>query len=483
MEARKLELESLEDRLAFMSFDAKARGVLRDVKPVVEASLETALDRFYQAVRQNPELRDFFKDDAHMDQAKDLQMTHWQSILDAQFDDSYHQKVRTVGLTHARIGLKPKWYMGAYALVIEEVVKTIVRSQGSGVSFLRGGASSAETVEKVVAVVKAALLDIELSVSVYFEDLEERWLARQESLDFSLDQLAIALEKLADGDLDIQVNAEDFAGKERLASAMNLAVSNLREIISETRTSADSIRAGSNEIAQASDDLARRTEQQAASVEETTASINSLNEKVKDTAETARKTDATVGAALKDAQAGGEVVKETQSAMAQIENSSREMSQIISVIDEIAFQTNLLALNAGVEAARAGEAGKGFAVVASEVRTLAQRSAEAAKSIKSLISSSSEHVGAGVNLVENTSEVLTRTIEAFGEVSGQVNGMAAAAEAQATSIGEINSAIEYLDQMTQQNAAMVEETSAAGASLSNEADNMSGLVARFQLNE
>lgn len=295
----------------------------------------------------------------------------------------------------------------------------------------------------------------------------------------ALDKIVDSLEGLAANDLTISVSPEDFSCNERLASAFNTAISNLRGIIDETRISAEDIRSASGEIAQASDDLSRRTEQQAASLEQTTASINSLTGTVNDTAESARKTESTVAVALKDAQAGNEVVCETQTAMSQIESSSREMNQVISVIDEIAFQTNLLALNAGVEAARAGEAGKGFAVVASEVRTLAQRSAEAAKTVKSLIASSSEHVKTGVDRVNNASEVLTRTIQAFGDVSDQVANMTAATEAQANSITEINTAIGNLEQMTQQNAAMAEESSAAGASLANQADHLKALVAKF----
>jgi len=322
---------------------------------------------------------------------------------------------------------------------------------------------------------------MELSISIYLDELAAQRDRAQADHARALDALADALERLADGELSVSVDEASFAGNARLANAFNSAATNLRDIISETRTSASSIQTGSSEIAQASDDLAQRTEQQAASLEQTTASINALTDTVRDTADMARQTDETVAVALQDAESGGEVVRKTQEAMSMIEGSSREMSQIIGVMDEIAFQTNVLALNAGVEAARAGEAGKGIDVVASEVRTLAQRSADAAKSIKSLIGSSSEQVVNGVNLVEKTSDVLMRTISAFGEVSQQVNGIASATETQAVSIAEINEAVGYLDQMTQQNAAMVEQTSAAGASLASEASAMSSLVERFQL--
>jgi len=482
MEARELELDSLSDRLSFMGLDADACRKLRDIKPVIDGAIGEALDKFYAVVRAEPEMRRFFRDDAHMDRAHGMQSSHWQTIARAEFDEHYHKTVRAIGQTHARIGLEPKWYIGGYAIVLKELILAVVAaSRGTAVPFLRSTVTDHDLGEKLSAMIKAALLDMELSISIYLDHLDRERNETQAAFNHSLDKMADALEMLAQGNLTVSVDSTAFEGNERLAGAFNSAVANLRDLIGETRNSAESIRAGSGEIAQASDDLARRTEQQAASLEQTSASVASLNKTVQGTADSAKSTDETVRRALHDAEAGGEVVRETQSAMSKIEASSREMSQIISVIDEIAFQTNLLALNAGVEAARAGEAGKGFAVVASEVRTLAQRSAEAAKSIKTLIGSSSEHVSVGVDLVKNTSEVLTRTIEAFGEVSQQVNSMAAATETQAASIAEINTAVGYFDQMTQQNAALVEESSAAAASLATEADSMSGLVARFAL--
>jgi methyl-accepting chemotaxis protein len=182
-----------------------------------------------------------------------------------------------------------------------------------------------------------------------------------------------------------------------------------------------------------------------------------------------------------DAEKSGEIVREAITAMEQIEKSSSQIGQIIGVIDEIAFQTNLLALNAGVEAARAGDAGRGFAVVAQEVRALAQRSAEAAKEIKGLISTSASHVDNGVTLVGNTRDALMRIVSSFGGISQLVGAMAASAEAQSTGIAQINVAIGQMDQSTQQNAAMVEQSTAAAVSLGREADAMAELVGRFEV--
>ena len=241
------------------------------------------------------------------------------------------------------------------------------------------------------------------------------------------------------------------------------------------------MRSGSDEIADASDSLARRTEQQAASLEETAAALEEITATVRRTAEGASHARSVVAGAKTDAETGGEVVGRAIVAMNAIATSSRAITQIIGVIDEIAFQTNLLALNAGVEAARAGDAGRGFAVVAQEVRALAQRSAEAAKEIKGLISASTRQVGEGVDLVGQTGEALGRIVGQVAEINTVVTDIAASAQEQASGLQQINVAIAQMDQVTQQNAAMVEESTAASHALAREAGDLDRLMGRFQV--
>lgn len=295
--------------------------------------------------------------------------------------------------------------------------------------------------------------------------------------------LASGLASLAEGDLTCQLSGEFPAEYAKVQSDFNEAAASLRGTLSQVVEAAAGINNGASDIRQASGDLSQRTEQQAASLEETAAAMDEITSTVRTTAERAGQADAAARNARDEAARSGEIVRSAVDAMGGIERTSNEISEIISVIDGIAFQTNLLALNAGVEAARAGDAGKGFAVVASEVRALAQRSAEAAKDVKTRITASSTQVAAGVELVGQTGEALDRIIGKIGEVNGLVSEIAASAEQQATGLQQVNIAVAEMDGVTQQNAAMVEEATAAARSLAAEADGMSRQIARFRVGD
>ncbi len=294
-------------------------------------------------------------------------------------------------------------------------------------------------------------------------------------------ETARGLSALADGDLGHRIETAFPGEYAKLQTDFNLAISKLEEAMVVINTNASAMQTGAGEISQAADDLSRRTEQQAATLEETAAALDQITATVRRTAEGADRASTVVVSAKGAAEQSGVVVNRAVAAMGEIERSSDQISQIIGVIDEIAFQTNLLALNAGVEAARAGDAGRGFAVVASEVRALAQRSAEAAKEIKALIAASSGHVKDGVGLVGETGQALTAIVERVSEINGLMAEITASAQEQATALTQVNTAINQMDQTTQQNAAMVEQSTAASHNLSREAEELAGLVGKFQV--
>ena len=289
------------------------------------------------------------------------------------------------------------------------------------------------------------------------------------------------LEALSAGDLTYRITADFPAEYVSVRDDFNGAMGKLEDAMGVITNNARAMQTGAGEISQAADDLSRRTEQQAATLEETAAALDQITATVRRTAEGAQRANVVVTDARNDAEVSGNVVAKAITAMGEIEASADQISQIIGVIDEIAFQTNLLALNAGVEAARAGDAGRGFAVVASEVRALAQRSAEAAKEIKTLISASTGQVKDGVSLVGQTGQALTAIVGRVSEINALMAEINASAQEQATALSQVNTAVNQMDQTTQQNAAMVEESTAASHNLTQEAAELARLVGRFQV--
>jgi methyl-accepting chemotaxis protein len=291
---------------------------------------------------------------------------------------------------------------------------------------------------------------------------------------------AAALGRLAEGDLEIQI-ADHLAPEfDDLKAAFNGSVSRLRDAMQRVAENTTTIAGSTNEIASAADDLSRRTEKQAATLEETSAALAEVTNTVRKTSEGASSAQELANTTKANADKAATIVRDAIAAMGGIEKSSQQISKIIGVIDEIAFQTNLLALNAGVEAARAGESGRGFAVVASEVRALAQRSATAAKEIKDLITASSQQVEKGVSLVGGTGRSLDEIQAQVGRITVIIDEIATAARSEAASLSQINTAVTEMDQATQQNAAMVEETTAAGRALSDMTTELSAIVSHFK---
>lgn len=292
--------------------------------------------------------------------------------------------------------------------------------------------------------------------------------------------LSSALKRLSGNELDFELTEPFPSSYDELRKDFNAAVESLATTIRSVRSVAANVLVGASEIRAASDDLAGRNERQAASLEETVAAMDQVTRNVVANAERAAEAQKSIAVAHVEATEGGTVVQRAIDAMAAIAKSARQIGQIINVIDGIAFQTNLLALNAGVEAARAGDAGKGFAVVAIEVRALAQRSADAAKDIKALITASSHQVGEGVKLVGDAGDLLHKIVTNVGEISDLMHDITSNVSVQSVNLQQINARFGEMDQMTQENAAMVEQSTAAARSLRDEANELTSLMASFR---
>lgn len=482
------DLPEVIERLRFIGLDDAARQHLVALKPALEKELPAALDEFYQRVQAQGKLRHFFPDKKAAESARARQLDHWSSIANGNFSERFLATCQAIGRSHARLGLSPRWYIGGYAIILDQLIRRVFEARPPKTVFGARGASSTQLAQEIGVLVKATLLDMDLAISVYLEELEakrresEKNRARSEE-----EQRAIfaafdeKLRRLAEGDLTAKME-NSFTGEyENFRTNFNMALDSLADAMTTISATVESFQGTAGEIAVASDSLSARTEKQAASLEESAAALNQITDAVGQNATGAKKVADIVAGARIEAARSSEVMQSANGAMAEIKESFEKISGTLSMIDEIAFQTNLLALNAGVEAARAGEAGRGFAVVAQEVRVLAQRSAEAAKVIKSLLANSSSHVDRGVKSVAETGDALIGIVSRVAEIDKLVAVIATSSEDQASSLNEINQAIAQMDQVTQQNAAMVEEATAAAASLKSESSQLAANVSRFRV--
>ena len=479
--------DTIERRLEFMQIEERDLQSIRSLKSIVERELPLGLDKFYAQLHKTPEVSRFFNSEAHIDRAKGAQTGHWSNISSGNFNTDYVANVRTIGQVHARIGLEPRWYIGGYAIVLDHLIQQVVREVFPKKSLIGKRHMEAEEAGKALGnLVKAVMLDMDLAISVYIDEAEAakqkaqaEAIASERALVSNI--FGTAMARIAAKDLTHCMSEDVPDAYQSVCNDFNDAVQQLSETIGRIAGGTQQIRASTGEIQTASEDLAKRTERQAASLEESAASLEEITTTVNDASRRADEAGKLVEKMRDGAQRSSEVVKRAVSAMDAIETSSSEISNIIGVIDSIAFQTNLLALNAGVEAARAGDAGKGFAVVAQEVRELAQRSAQAAREIKTLITNSGEQVRNGVALVGETGQALEIIASEVVELNHHIGAIVQSAREQATALKEINTAIGSMDQATQQNAAMVEQSTAATHSLAGEVSRIVDMVQEFNV--
>lgn len=430
----------LEARLQLVGLDEAARARLRAMAKRMGPALKKGLDQFYGKIGSTPDLARFFARSGTKERAKDRQGQHWDLLFEARFDGDYIAAVRRVGATHARIGLEPRWYMGGYVVILESLI-TDMLAEGPPQGLFARRAPQQLAAQDVVALMKAAMIDMDMSISLYLEELQ----AQRDAL------------------------AAEQAG---LMAKMTDVVRGVEESIIQFSTS-------TREISEASGDLSSRTESQAQNIARSVAALEELSAGVRSVSESAAKIASMMEGTGAAADEGSKLAVRMHKAMDRIAKSSEQVSTTVTVIDDIAFQTNLLALNASVEAARAGDAGKGFAVVAAEVRALALRSANAAKEIRLLIQDSADHVSDGLGQVKETAAALTEIAHSVQAVKGLVSEMSRNASTQTSGITEINGSITEFERLTHQNAAMAEQTAAASVTLAQEANAVLQLVQGF----
>ncbi|MEI5667861.1 methyl-accepting chemotaxis protein [Bosea sp. CCNWLW174] len=484
---------ALAQRLDFMKLDQTSRDRIRSVEHEIKDALPAALNSFYEQLRRTPETARFFRDSSQVDGAKARQSSHWERIATGQFNNDFVSGVTTVGQVHARIGLEPRWYIGGYALLLEEIVSHVLKALWPKSLLGAPMAGAEDRGKKITAIIKAALLDMDYAISVYLEaseaarrKVEEQARSTEQAKaaerEMAVEHITRAMSALADGDLTHRMPSDIPAEYESISGHFNQAMVRLEDMIGTIKATSAQITISSNEINAGAEDLSGRTEQQASALEQTAATTEELAASVKTASESSRQSVRLAEDAARVARAGGETVSNAINAMERIEQASTKISEITTVIDGIAFQTNLLALNAAVEAARAGDAGRGFAVVAAEVRALAQRSADAAKDITALIASSDQEVTDGVKLVREAGQALREIVDASSRVSSTVNEISAATTEQSNGIEEMAQTVSHMDGITQQNAALAEQSAASATTLHDQIKRLDSLIAQFRTN-
>jgi methyl-accepting chemotaxis protein len=493
--------EQLRTRLEFIGLDDEARRHLSGTKRHVDAHLGPALDRFYTKIASVPAVARFFEGKSHMDRAQSKQMGHWTAIANGQFDDNYLESSTKVGLRHALIGLEPRWHIGGYAVIMETLVKGIIhdalqeiltpRKRRFGRSAERDASAVLADVDDMadalVVVLKAILLDIDIGVSAYFakmhDDSRAADAASRARIQKAMQATGEVLQQIAAGNLRSRVTADLDPEFEQVKNDTNSVAERLEEIVGQISATSRELKGATGEILSGANDLSERTTRQAATIEETSAAMEQLANTVLENAKRAGEASKQAEIASAAAEEGGEVMTRANEAMERISVSSAKISNIIGMIDDIAFQTNLLALNASVEAARAGEAGKGFAVVAVEVRRLAQGAAEASSEVKTLIEQSGEEVAGGTKLVAEATEKLSALLDGVRRNAEQMGQIARDNHEQSSAIDEVNISVRQMDEMTQHNAALVEEINAAIEQTEEQASELDRIVEVFNTHD
>ncbi|MDL2401415.1 methyl-accepting chemotaxis protein [Rhizobium mayense] len=445
-QAGRAQAGSLRDRLRFAGLDAEQCQIVRRNRPMLEPHLKAGLRDLFHRLQTFPDAARNFTSESQLERLQDLQSSHWDVLTDARFDSLYAERVKVLSDTESKMGLDPRWHVAGHGVVLEHVLSGIVEEMG-GRTILPGAKRRArELSELIAAAVRLVMVDVEIAVSLRFNELRlnhQRALAEQRSADHAeaAGLFADVIRSLAERDLTVRLPADGPEAYAELAQTLNAALDDIQHQFAALSASVQAAEATTDAIARDSRFLAQNSTEQAQGLAMSAKQLTELADQVRNNAASTRSAERATASTRVAAEDSRRVVGQAISAMADIENSAEKIGQIIGVIDEIAFQTNLLALNAGIEAARAGDSGRGFAVVAQEVRALAQRSADAAREIKALVTGTKAQVDAGVQMVGRTQEAIGSIVRQVTDINDAISGIAAATDEQAAGLRTVTTDI------------------------------------------
>ncbi|MBY6066735.1 globin-coupled sensor protein [Leisingera aquaemixtae] len=467
-------IDGTTQTISKFNLDGDQRRDLEQAGKLVVPKLDQVLDRFYAFAKSDDEASLFFRSQDTLDHARGAQKRHWELLLRGDFSQDYFDSANRIGRVHFRIQLPFDLYLAGYARATSDLQLVLAEQFGATITPM----ARKRMVRLLGALNRVFALDTYQVIDAYFA-------AQGEEQDTAFRHLTDGIQRMSARDLTQPIPSpqdSDFPARyDNVRQSFNTLMDSIGGVIGTMQDSAVNLSSSADEISDAAEDLSSRTETQAATLEETAAAVEEITASMKQSSEATTETSSVAHEAQGIAEDGRTVAADAVEKMNEISASSHQISQIISVIDDIAFQTNLLALNAGVEAARAGEAGRGFAVVASEVRALAQRAAVSAKEIKDLINVSAGHVDAGVDLVSKAGAVLERIVGHVKRVTELSSDVASSAQEQFTGLSEINTGVSHMDSVTQQNAAMVEQTTAATMTMRQDTRVLADLVQTFRV--